>query len=482
MGIVVSHPGRLRPPAPQPRVRPLSLIALVGALWKNPLEAWTQAHFEQPMVTANLAIGQASVVSAPAAVRRVLLDNAANYQKDTLQRRMMSAALSHGLLMAEGEQWRTQRRTLAPMFARRTVLSFTPAMVQATAGLVGRWHRYEDGVVRDVAADVTLLTLDVLERTIFSEGLGGDPEEVRTAMRRYFDIIGRIEPFDLLGLPDFVPRLGRLKARPALLFFDRVVDAIVATRRRRLAQDPSNVPDDILTLLLKAQDPETGQAMNEAEVRANIVTFIAAGHETTANTISWSLFLLSQSPHWQERVVAEAEREIGRPVEGLTERLVETRAVVEEAARLYPPIAAISRAAVAADELLGRRIEAGSMVVIAPYVLHRHRLLWERPDEFDPNRFLGSARACIDRFAYLPFGVGPRICIGSGFALQEATLVVATIMKHFRLEPVPGRPVWPVLRVTLRPDGGLPMVVRRRNARGLTMPELRGRHRSSLSS
>jgi cytochrome P450 len=196
--------------------------------------------------------------------------------------------------------------------------------------------------------------------------------------------------------------------------------------------------------------------MSEAEVRANIITFIAAGHETTANAISWSLFLLSQSPLWQERLVAEAEREIGGPVEGLAERLVESRAVIEVAVRLYPPLAAISRAAIAADELSGCRIKPGSMVVIAPYVLHRHRLLWERPDEFDPNRFRGSARSGIDRFAYLPFGVGPRICIGPGFALQEATLVVATMMKHFRLAPVPGRRVWPVLRVTLRPNGGLP--------------------------
>jgi cytochrome P450 len=369
---------------------------------------------------------------------------------------MMSAALSNGLLMAEGEQWRTQRRALAPMFARRAVISFAPAMAQAAAGWVERWQRLKDGALCDIAADVTLLTLDVLERTIFSDGLCGDPLEVRAAMGRYFDIIGRIEPFDLLGLPDFVPRLGRIKARPTLMFFDRAVDTIIA-RRRRLAEDPTNVPDDILTLLLKAQDPETGEAMSEADVRANIITFIAAGHETTANTISWSLFLLSQSSHWQERVAAEAEREIGGPVEGLAERLVETGP---------PPstLAAISRAAIAADELSGCRIKPGSMVVIAPYVRHRHRLLWERPDEFEPNRFLGSARAGIDRFAYLPFGAGPRICIGSGFALQEATLVVATVMKHFRLELVPGRGVWPVLRVTLRPNGGLPMVVRRRNA------------------
>jgi len=470
MNVTAADLPSLRPPAPLPRAKALGPIALLGVLRKNPLETWTQAHFEQPIVTTNLAIGQVAVVSEPNAVRRVLLENAGNYRKDTLQRRMMSAALSNGILMAEGEQWRVQRRTLAPMFARRAIMSFAPAMAQAADALVERWRRRRDGTVIDVATEVTLLTLDVLERTIFSEGLGRDPEEVRSAMRSDFDTIGRIEPFDLLGLPDFIPRPGRLKVRPALRVFDSAVNAIIAKRRRHLSEDPGRVPNDILTLLLEARDPETGDGMSEVEVRANIVTFIAAGHETTANTITWSLFLLSQSQQWRERVTAEAERELSGPVEGLAERLVETRAVIEETVRLYPPLAAISRASIAPDELAGRRIGTGSMVVIAPYVLHRHRRLWDLPDVFDPNRFLGSTRQGIDRYAYLPFGAGPRTCIGSTFALQEATLVVATIMKHFRLELPPDHKVWPVLKVTLRPDGGLPMLVWRRGEHAATPP------------
>jgi cytochrome P450 len=301
MSVVWRHPGRWRPPAPQSRAKPLSPIALLGALWKNPLEVWTHAHFRAADGDREPGYRPGDRGQCTGRGSRVSLDNAANYQKDTLQRRMMSATLGNGLLTAEGEQWRIQRRALASMFARRTVISFAPAMAQAVVSLVGCWHRHGDGAVRDIATDVTLLTLDVLERPIFSEGLGGDPEEVRTAMRSYFDIIGRIEPSDLLGLPDFVPRLGRMKARPALQFFDQAVDTIIATRRRRLAEDPSSMPDDILTLVLKTQDPESGQAMSEAKVRANIITFIAAGHETIANTISWSLFLLSQSPRWQER-------------------------------------------------------------------------------------------------------------------------------------------------------------------------------------
>jgi cytochrome P450 len=241
------------------------------------------------------------------------------------------------------------------------------------------------------------------------------------------------------------------------------VDAVIAARRRRLAADPASVPRDILTLLLEAHDPETGRGISEVEVRANIITFMAAGHETTANAIAWTLYLLSQSSEWRERVRAEAEREADAPAGDPIGRLVETRAVIEEALRLYPPLAAISRAAIAPDELAGERISAGAMVVIAPYVLHRHRKLWQRPDEFDPSRFLPAQRKAIDRFAYLPFGAGPRGCIGLFFALQEATLAVSSITANFDLIPVAGHKVWPVHRVTLRPRGGLPMTLRQRS-------------------
>jgi cytochrome P450 len=278
-------------------------------------------------------------------------------------------------------------------------------------------------------------------------------------MATYFNTIGRISALDLLGVPGFVPRVSRLRVRSTLRFFEQAIDEMIATRSRRLADDASDVPSDILTLLLRALDPTTGQRMSEAEVRSNILTFISAGHETTANALTWTLFLLGQSPEWLARVEQEAER-VGTPAADTIERLVETRAAIEEAIRLYPPIAAISRVAIDADELGGEMIRRGTMVVIAPYVLHRHRLLWNDPEVFDPSRFLPEARNKIDRFAYLPFGAGPRTCIGSTFALQEATLVLATITKHFRLQLALGHSVEPLLRVTLRPNGGLPMLIR----------------------
>jgi cytochrome P450 len=399
------------------------------------------------------------LLNEPGAIRRVLLEHASRYRKDALQRRVLSAGLGDGLLSAEAEQWQVQRRILAPMFSHRMVGCFTPAIMQAANALVARWRALGRGSQIDVAAEMTRVTLDVLVRTIFSDGLGCEAEQLRAAMSTYFDTIGTIDPLDLLGVPAFVPRFNRWRVRPAMRCFDAAIDEIIATRRRRLARNPDDAPEDLLTLLLNAIDPDTGRRMTEAEVRSNILTFIAAGHETTANCLSWSLFLLSQSPDWNERVTAEAGCELNGPSSGVVDRLVLTRAVIDESLRLYPPIAAISRVALEADELAGIAVKRGSMVVIAPWVLHRHRLLWRNPDHFDPNRFIGRARAGIDRFAWMPFGAGMRTCIGATFALREATLMLATIMKHFTLEPVRGQVVWPLLRVTLRPAGGLRMTV-----------------------
>ena len=461
--VVLDIPAELRPPAPAPRAQALGPLALLRVLARNPLEAWTEAHFEQPVVASGLSIGRVVVVNDPAAIRRVLLENCDNYEKDWLQRRVLSAGLTGGLLTVEDHSWRMQRRALAPLFARKTVLGFSSAMIEAGERLVLRLAQ-QGSRATDISVEATRATLEVLEHTIFSDGIGRDAEDIRLAMKQYFETIGRIDPFDMLGIPAFVPRPGRWKLRPMLRVFEFAIDAIISTRRKRLAADPGSVPSDILTLLLEATDPETGEQLSETEVRANILTFIAAGHETTVNCISWSLYLLSQSDEWRERIRAEADRVFDGPVGGLADRLVETRAVIDEANRLYPPITAISRAAKGPDVLAGERIRRGTTVVIAPYVLHRHRALWQRPDSFDPTRFLGESRNAIDRFAYLPFGVGPRICIGATFAIQEASIMVAMIVRNFTFEMTPGHSPWPVQKITLRPDGGLPMIFHRRRS------------------
>jgi len=452
-----------RPPAPVPRAEPLGLVSLLRVLATNPLEAWTEAHFEEPVVAGGLPFGRAIVVSKPAAIRRVLLDNAGNYEKDWMQRRILSAGLSDGLLSAEGHQWRVQRRALAPLFSKRSVMSFSGAVIAEAQALVERLD-CRVGETVDVSAEVTGLTLAVLERTIFSDGVGADREEVRLAMQRYFEVASRIDPFDILGLPAAIPRPRRLTVWSTLRFFEKTIDRLIATRRRRLADAQDDVPQDLLTLLLNATDPQTGARLSEAEVRANVLTFIAAGHETTANCLTWSLYLLSLSPEWRQRLRSEAERELdsGDPAT-LADRLTETRAVIDEANRLYPPISAISRVARAGDMLSGHEVRRGTMVVIAPYVLHRHRALWTQADVFHPERFLPGAREAVDRFAYLPFGAGPRVCIGSAFALQEACVTLAMLARHFDFALAPGHTVRPVQKMTLRADGGMPMIFVRRD-------------------
>ena len=449
---------RLLPPAPLPRTKPLGPIALIGALIDNPIEAWTQAHFNEPVVMGGPPFVRVAVVSDPASIKRVLLDNANNYKKDWIQRRILSSGLSDGLLTAETTKWRVQRRILAPLFSPKAVARFSGAMINSANALVARL-KSQRGTAVDLAVEMTRVSLDVLERTIFSEGLGDDPEEIRKGMKSYFDAIGQIDPFDLLGLPISMPRLGRLKARPALRLFKRAIDKIISMRRHRIGENLEGAPQDLLTLLMRARDPETGEGLSEEDVRSNILTFIAAGHETTANCLTWSVFLLSQSPEWYERVCVEAERELNGDSEGLADRLVDTRAVLDEANRLYPPITAISRAANGADELAGHAIKSGTLIVIAPYVLHRHRTLWDEPNRFDPTRFVGHARESISRFAFLPFGGGIRTCIGASFAMQEASIVLAKLVQNFRLDLAPGHSVWPVQRLSLRPKGGLPMIV-----------------------
>ncbi|HUO93891.1 MAG TPA: cytochrome P450 [Rhizomicrobium sp.] len=438
----------------------MTLFALLSVLRNNPLEAWTRAHFTQPFVRSGLPFLPVIVVSQPTAIQRVLLDNAANYRKDDFLLRVLSGALDNGLLTVDGDQWRRQRRAVAPLFARKTIFGFAPQVLDAADALVARWNELADGRVIDVADEITHTTLDVLSRTIFSQGIEREIDDFQSAMRIYFDTIGRIDPMDALGLPEFLPRPTRFRARGAIRFFDEAVDAIIERRRRLLAEAPGESPRDLLTLLLEARDA-SGAPLDEKEVRANIFTFIAAGHETTANAVTWSLFLLSQDPEWAARVAAEAD--CSPQGDDPRAHLVETRAVIEEALRLYPPIAAISRAAIEDDELAGEPVRAGTMVIVAPYVVHRHELLWTAPSAFDPHRFLGRAREDVNRFAYLPFGTGPRICVGAAFALQEAMLLLMSITRNFTLSAIPGAAVEPLLRITLRPKGGLPMRLSRRS-------------------
>jgi cytochrome P450 len=449
-------PDHFRPAVPKPLRAQPGLFGFLKAARANPLTTWLDVHFEKPVVAAEGVLGRVTVVSDPALIRYLYVENAANYRKDDLQRRVLAPGLGNGLLTAEGEEWKLQRRALAPIFSARHVLGFGPAMNAAGARMARRLAR-RDGTAIDVPLEMTRVTLDVLERTIFTQGLASEPDALGRAITRFLESVGPIDPLDVFGVPSFVPRLGRLRARPALRFFAEVVDELIARRRSLIATGAA--PADLLTLLLKAQDPETGEALTDLAVRANIVTFIAAGHETTANALTWAIYCLSQDPAARARVEAEVDA-VAPGTDFDADALPFTKAVMEETMRLFPPVPFLSRQAIADDRIGRIKIPKGSLVMVAPWVLHRHKTLWHEPEAFMPERFLPENRAAIPRFAYLPFGAGPRVCIGQSFSLQEAVVVLAHVTRAARFRLADGHaPVVPLHRVTLRPEQGLRMTV-----------------------
>jgi cytochrome P450 len=438
----------------------LGPLALLKTLRNNPLECWTKAHFEEPIVLGGFPFARVAVVSDPGAIREILVDNAAGYRKSALERRILSSRLRDGLVAADGDAWLRQRRTLAPFFARKMLRQLVPEMARTAERLVERWRGLAADEAIEVKSEMSRVALEVLVRCMFSDALAKRQDEFCAAMTLFFKSCAGFDPFDILGLPDFVPRLTQRRKRSMLEPFDRAFDALVSERRAR-NRDPEEARD-ILDAMIVAKDPDTGRAMSEAEIRANVLTFVFAGQETTSTALTWAIYLLSQSQQWHERVAAESRRVLAGagPLDNAVESLIETRAVIDEAMRLYPPIIGITRCALRPATLAGTAIAPGTMIIVSPYILHRHRRLWNEPDVFDPSRFLDKVQRPIERFSYLPFGAGPRACIGAAFALLEATLVLATIMQHFTLTPVPGQTVWPVQGFTLGIRGGLRMTVR----------------------
>lgn len=459
-----------RPPAPIPPIEPPESKLGVGDYWRffqnarrNLITAFSDIVYREPIVRRRFAGVDTWIVSEPEAIKRILLDNAENYPKSLQQRRRLEPALGHSILLSEGDGWRWQRRTTAPAFQHKRIIAFAPAMVKATEDMLARWA-HEPAPERDIAREMMRLTYDVLSRTVFGNAAPSDVGKMGAAFELYFDTAAKLDLAAFLNLPTWVPTIGHMRAAPALRYMRREIGGAIRERRAELARGPERAGDDLLSMLLTATDPETGRPMDDDLVYDNAITFIGAGHETTANALSWIFFLLSEFP-WAEMRVAD---EIQRVLQGRAStaedlpNLVYTRQVLEEAMRLYPPAPFMGREAIAADEIGGVTAKPGTQLLVSPWILHRHSLLWDEPDLFDPERFAPGRRETIHRFAYLPFGAGPRICIGMAFAMQEALLLLTTILQHYRLKLRPGHLVEPQAAITLRPKGGLPMLVERR--------------------
>lgn len=457
----LTFPFRKRPPAPEPLQRKLGPIGVYRRLRSNSISAWADEVYTEPVVAAGSLLGDMVVLNAPEAIRRVFLDNAGNYPKDGLQIEKLGPALGRSLLTADGAEWKLQRRTVAPLFQPHAVETYVPDMAATVAAMLARWDPLGE---IDMAREMTRLTYEVISKTVFSDEIETSPEVMGAAVTRYFEQLGRIDLWDVLPLPGWLPRPSLIRVRPAVRVFRTEVRRLL-DRRRAVIAAGKPVPDDLVTLLTRARDPDTGSALSDDVIHDNLVTFIGAGHETTANALSWTLFLLAEFPAAFDRLAAEVDAVLaGRaPTADVLPRLVVTRMTIDESMRLYPPVPFLSRQAIAADHLAGADVAPGTRVIVAPWVLHRHRTLWQEPDLFEPERFAPGRRDAISRFAYLPFGAGPRICIGAGFAMQEMLIALAMIVRRFQPRPVPGARIEPVSRMTLRPKAGMPLRLERRS-------------------
>jgi cytochrome P450 len=426
----------------------MTALQRLAAMRESAIGTWGQRAYEDDIVRGSFFFLRSSfILNAPDAIRHVLVDNYENYSRTPAGLRVLRPMLGEGLLIAEGRAWKHQRRTLAPAFTPRAVTTLIPHMVAVTDETVANLRRSGGGAV-DLREIMQRMTLEIAGRTMFSFGMERHGATLRDFVMEYADRLARPNFLDLV-LPANWPTPRDF---PRARFRKRWTDFVgMLMAERRAAGKQEGAPArDLFDLMNAARDPETGEAFSEAQLGDQVATMILAGHETTATALFWALYLLALDPVAQEQLAAEA-RQVSADGEADLERLKFTRAVVDETMRLYPPAFLIARAAAGNDEVAGIPIKRHDVILIAPWLLHRHEKLWRDPNAFVPERFLSPAPP-PDRFAYLPFGVGARVCIGAHFALVEATLALARIIAAFRVTLLDKDPVMPVGVVTTQPN------------------------------
>jgi len=430
---------------------------------QNFLAMWEEDAFWLEFASTPLFMRRAFLCNSPGSVQFAFsLKNASFERKSPQVRHALEPVVGDGLFLSDGDTWRKRRRIVTPIVHVSHLPEFAPVMVEAAVETRERWAAREGGTI-DVLEESAWLTAEIICRTIFGRQLGHDhAREIVEGFSEYQRHIGQIDVLSFLGLPDWLPRWHNPAIRRAAGRIHAVLDAIIASYRER----PPGSEVSVIGRLLDARDAETGQALGPRDLRNEAAVLFLAGHETTANSLAWTWYLLSQAPEVEAKLHAELDAVLGGRLPTIAEvpQLVYTRAIFDEALRLYPPIPILAREALQEESFGGERIPKGSLVFVVPWLLHRHKKLWRNPDHFIPERFLPEQASAISKFAYVPFSVGPRICAGMSFGATEAILCLATLAQRFRLRLKPGHVVNPVCRLTLRPEGGVPMTIEKRVA------------------
>lgn len=400
-------------------------------------------------------LGEESIfVNDPDAIQHILQGNSRNYDKQTMDYQLLYPLVGQGLLTSDGDAWLRQRRLMQPAFHRQRIAALGQMMVDETLAALARWQNpAQQGLPLAVDQEMMRLTLSIVGKALLSVDLGDEASQFGQAFKQANARFGYDNMLSVM-LP-WLPTRQNRQYKAAIQTMDRMVYEIIARRRA----EPGGA-DDLLTMLLSARDEETGEGMSDRQLRDEMMTILLAGHETTANALSWTFYLLSQHPEAAARLHAEVDDVLaGRPpAMADLPRLPFTRMVLHEALRLYPPAWSLARRAIEDDQLAGYPIPAGSIVHISLYALHRHPRLWEAPDAFRPERFSDDQVEQRHKFAYLPFSAGPRKCIGDQFAMTEGQLILATVAQRYDLTLAPDQRIDTAALITLTPKHGMRMI------------------------
>ena len=430
----------------------------MAAFVRNPLEVVPRQAYEEDFVPFGGSRAPRAWVTSPAGVKAILLDERDKFRKLT-QIRLLRPLLGSGILTSEGAEWKWQRQAASPMFRPPELAGFVPAFVRAGQARLKAWRATPPGSVHAIDDEMTQATFDVIAATLLPSSdreLGLSIQGCVSALQKSggWDIL-----FAAMNLPQWLPRPGMVSEVRAMKTLRSTVAAYIREQRERTLMP--GLPEDLTQRLIAARDPESGQQMGDERLVDNVLTFFLAGHETTAKALAWTLFLLARYPEWAARLEEEVERVVGKASLAAEhiEQLVLTQQVLHESMRLYPPVPIMSRQAVAEVEVDGHVVKPGTSLLIPIYAIHRHARRWPDPDAFRPERFAPGNEAAIPRYQYMPFGAGPRVCVGRAFATMEAVALLATFVRHARFELSGAPEPHPVARVTLLAKGGIPLRV-----------------------
>jgi cytochrome P450 len=451
-----SDAGALYPPTVRGAPHLLPLHSYLFRFVRNPLSSLPQAAYEEKIIVYDNGRAVIVWVCDPRLIEEVLFHGAERFPKTLLERRVFESSVGDGILTSQGATWRWQRRTAAPLFRPADLARLVPAMAAAAEMQLARWSESRAGSLQAVHRDMTETTFRVMSATMLAGSADSEADTILRCSDKGLSTISWDFAAAMLHFPGWLWYPGKYRRRRVAAELRATVAQILARRRAAGFEG-----DDLLARLARAQDPETGAPMSEKQLIDNLVTFLVAGHENTAKSLTWALYLLARAREWRQRIRDEVLAVAGEEqvrAEHL-DRLVVTKAVLEEAMRLYPPAPAMTRQAACTTELGGEKIPEGANIVISIFALHRHRRLWDDPDRFDPERFAPERRGKIARTQFMPFGFGPRTCIGASFAMMEGVAILATLIRRADFEWDGRHLPEPLSRVTLRPKGGMPLRV-----------------------